>query len=63
MRIIIPVYINNITITAKSKEQYQFVRDELAKHFKLHDLSLIFYLLDVQIEIDKSKYSLSLLQR
>ena len=63
MRIIIPVYVDDMTIAAKSKEQYQFVRDELAKHFKLHDLGPTSYLLGVQIERDRSKHSLSLSQR
>ena len=63
VRIIIPVYVDDMTIAAKSREQYQFVRDELAKHFKLHDLGPTSYLLGVQIERDRSKHSLSLSQR
>lgn len=63
VRIIILVYVDDITITAKLKQQYQFVRDELAKHFKLHDLGPTFFLLGVHIERNRSKHSLSLSQR
>ena len=49
VRIIIPVYVDDMTIACKSKEQYQFVRDELSKHFKLHNLGSTSFLLGVHI--------------
>ena len=62
MRIIIPVYVDDMTIACKSRQQFEFVRDELAKHFKLHDLGATSFLLGVHIERDRAKHSLSLSQ-
>ena len=45
VRIIIPVYVDDMTIAVKSKQQYESVRDELAKHFKLHELGPTSFLL------------------
>ena len=61
--IIIPVYVDDMTIAVKSKQQYETVRDELAKHFKLHELGPTSFLLGVHIERDRSKHSISLSQR
>ena len=63
VRIIIPIYVDDMTIAIKSKQQYESVRDELAKHFKLHELGPTSFLLSVHIERDRSKHSISLSQR
>ncbi|THH07313.1 hypothetical protein EW145_g3454 [Phellinidium pouzarii] len=63
VRIIIPVYVDDMTIAAKSKDQYLFVKEELEKHFKLHDLGPTSFLLGVRVERDRSKRLLSLSQR
>ena len=60
VRIIIPVYVDDMTIAVKSKQQYESVRDELVKHFKLHELGPTSFLLGVHIERDRSKHSISL---
>ncbi|THG94740.1 hypothetical protein EW145_g8084 [Phellinidium pouzarii] len=52
-----------MTIAAKSKDQYLFVKEELEKHFKLHDLGPTSFLLGVRVERDRSKRLLSLSQR
>ena len=61
--IIIPVYVDNMTIAAKSKEQYLWVKVELEKHFKLRDLGPTSFLLGVHIERDRASCSLSISQR
>ena len=48
--IIIPVYVDDMTIAAKSKEQYLWVKAELEKHFKLRDLGPTSFLLGVHID-------------
>ena len=58
VRIIIPVYVDDMTIACKSKEQYQFVRDELSKHFKLHDLGPTSFLLGVHIQRNRAEHTL-----
>lgn len=62
MRIIIPVYVDDMTIAAKSKADCIRVRDELAKHFKLRDLGPTSFLLGVQIQRDRPKRTLTLSQ-
>ena len=63
VRIIIPVYVDDMTIACKSKKQYQFVRDELSKHFKLHDLGPTSFLLGVHIQRNRAEHTLTLSQR
>ena len=63
MRIIIPVFVDDITIAAKSKDAIQRVKDDLRTHFKLRDLGPTSWLLGVKIERDHSKHSLSISQQ
>ena len=63
VRLIIPVFVDDITIAGKSKEAIQRVKDDLKAHFKLRDLGPTSWLLGVQIERDRSKRSLSISQR
>lgn len=63
VRIIIPVYVDDMTIACKHKANFEFVRDELAKHFKLHDLGATSFLLGIHIERDRQLRSISLSQR
>ena len=62
VRIIIPVFVDDITIAAKSKTAIQRVKDDLRTHFKLRDLGPTSWLLGVKIERDRSKHSLSISQ-
>ncbi|KAJ2990192.1 hypothetical protein NUW54_g8546 [Trametes sanguinea] len=61
--IIIPVFVDDITIASKSKDSIQRVKDELRAHFKLRDLGPTSWLLGVKIERDRAKRSLSISQR
>ena len=62
-RIIIPVFIDDMTIVAKSKAAVESVKDDLKKCFKLHDLGPTSWLLGVEITRNRAKRSLSLSQR
>ena len=53
--IIIPVSVDDMTIAAKDKSSIQWVKDELAKRFKLHDLGPTSWLLGVHIQRDRAK--------
>ena len=57
-RIIIPVYVDDMTIACKRKQDYLFVKNELAKHFKLHDLEPTSFLLGVHIQRDRAHHTL-----
>jgi hypothetical protein len=62
-RIIIPVFIDDMTIAAKTKEEIAQVKDELKAHFKLRDLGPTSWLLGVEIKRNRSKCSITLSQR
>ena len=57
-RIIIPVFIDDMTIAAKSMEAIEEVKSELRKHFKLRDLGPTSWLLGVEIIRDRPKHSI-----
>jgi hypothetical protein len=61
-RIIIPVFIDNMTIVAKSAADVQSVKDDLKKQFKLRDLGPTSWLLGVEITCNRAQHSLSLSQ-
>lgn len=63
IRIIIPVFVNDMTIAAQDKSSIIWVKDELKKRFKLRDLGPTSYLLTVSITRDRSQISISLSQR
>lgn len=63
VRIIIPVFIDDMTIAAKSKADIQKVKEELKSHFKLRDLGPTSFLLGVEITRDRSTRTLNLCQR
>lgn len=63
VRIIIPVFIDDMTIAAKSKSDIQKVKDELKRHFKLRDLGPTSFLLGVEITRDRTARTLCLNQR
>jgi Reverse transcriptase (RNA-dependent DNA polymerase) len=62
MRIIIPVFIDDMTIAAKSMDSIKQVISELKSHFKLRELGPTSWLLGVEIIRDRSKRTLSLSQ-
>ena len=63
IRIIIPVFIDDMTIAAKSKDAIDKVIGELKLHFKLRELGPTSWLLGVEIIRNRSTRTLSLSQR
>ena len=61
-RVIVPVFIDDMTIAAKSMAAIEDVKSELRKHFKLRDLGPTSWLLGVEIIRNRPKHSLSLSQ-
>src|ERR1700744_649274 len=52
LRIIVPVFVDDMTLVSKSKEKIAKLKEELKKHFKLRDLGGTSFLLGVKIERD-----------
>jgi hypothetical protein len=63
VRIIIPVYVDDITFVSKEEAALDQVVLELSKYFKVRDLGPTRFLLGIQIERDWEKRSISLSQR
>jgi hypothetical protein len=63
VRIIVPVFVDDLTIASTSKESIQQVKDDLRKHFKLRDLGPTSFLLGVEVTRDRSTHTLTLSQR
>ena len=61
-RIIIPVFVDDMTIVSKSQAAIQKVKDELQSHFKLRDLGPTTWLLGVEITRNWEQHSISLSQ-
>ena len=61
-RVIIPVFIDDMTIASRTKAGVQKVKDDLRAHFKLRDLGPTSFLLGVEIKRDRSPRTLSLSQ-
>jgi hypothetical protein len=61
--VIVPVYVDDLTIISKTKADKDAVKAELGQHFKLCDLGPISMLLAVGITQDRSKRQLSMDQR
>ena len=62
-RVIVPVYVDDMTIVARTKTDIGWVKTELRKRFKLRDLGPVSFLLGVHITRNRSSKSLSLSQR
>jgi hypothetical protein len=62
-RIILPVFVDDITIVGKSTPLLDSIVSELASHFKLRDLGPTDYLLGIKIERDFDKRQIYLSQR
>jgi hypothetical protein len=61
-RIIVPVFIDDMTIAARTKEEIAKTKDELKTHFKLHDLGSTSWLLGVEIKRDRATHTITLHQ-
>jgi hypothetical protein len=63
VRVIVPVYVDDMTVVFKTTAQYESLVKELEKHFKLKRLGPTSALLGVSIARDRSKRLLTLSQR
>jgi hypothetical protein len=61
-KVIVPVFVDNITLASKSKPKIQMLKALLAKHFKLRDLGASKQLLGVEILCNRAKGELGLTQ-
>ena len=60
--IIMPVFVDDITITSKDHAQIVWVKESLAKVFKLKDLGPTKFLLGIQIDYDREKRTIAFSQ-
>ena len=63
VRIIIPVFVDDMTLVAKSKSDINSVITQLEKHFKLRRLGPIDFLLGVKVERDRPNKTIHLSQK
>ena len=62
-RVIVPVYVDDMTVASKTTAEYKSLVKELEKHFKLKELGPTTALLGVSIARDRSKRLLTLSQK
>ena len=62
VHIILPIFVDDITLACKSSTTLDSTVKELSSHFKLRDLGPISYLLGIKIERDRSKRQIHLSQ-
>lgn len=62
-RVIIPIYIDDITISSTSDKETDRVVNQLSERFELHDLGPTSYLLGIEIIRDRPNHTISLSQR
>lgn len=62
-RVIVLVFVDDLTIASKSKQYILDFKSQLSKHFKLQDLGPTSFLLEVSITRDRSAHTLRLSQR
>ena len=63
VRIILPVFVDDMTLVSKDKAAIDSTIDDLEKHFKLRRLGAIEFLLGVKVDRDRQKRTLHLSQR
>ena len=63
VRIIVPIFVDDITLASKSQKALDDTVKELAKHFPLRDLGPTSFLLGINIIRDRSKRTIALSQR
>ena len=63
IKVIIPVFIDDLTLVSNSKQELDWIKQELAKVFKLKDLGPITSLLGVEVKYNCSQKTLQLLQK
>ena len=63
VRIIIPVFVDDMTLVSKSKSDINSVVTQLEQHFKLRRLSPIDFLLGVKVERERGQKTIHLCQK
>jgi hypothetical protein len=63
VKVIVPVFVDDITLASKSKKKIAEIKGLLAQRFKLRDLGPTSFLLGVQIDRERSARTLHLSQR
>ena len=63
LKVIVPVWVDDMTIAAKAQSSVDWVKSELKKHFKIRELGPISFLMGVHIQRDRSKRLLTLSQQ
>ena len=63
VKVIIPVFVDDLTLVSKSKEGINRVKSQLAANFKLKDLGPTSWLLGVEVIYNREKRTLKLSQR
>ena len=62
IHIILPVFVDDITIVSKDPNKITYVKDTLRKNFKIKDLGPSSYLLSIKINYDRENHTLRLSQ-
>ena len=62
VKLIVPIFIDNITLVSKDDAAMDSTVQELSKHFKLRDLGATTFLLSVQVKQDLEAHTISLSQ-
>jgi hypothetical protein len=62
VKVIVPVFVDDITLVSKSKENITKIKGLLAQRFKLRNLRLTLFLLGVQIDCKRAVHTLHLSQ-
>ena len=62
VKLIVPIFIDNITLVSKNDAVMDSTVQELSKHFKLRDLGATIFLLSVQVKQDLEAHTISLSQ-
>ena len=62
-RVILPVYVDDMTIVCKARTEYTRLVKELKKHFKLKELGNLSSILGVAISRDRAKRQIALSQK
>jgi hypothetical protein len=62
VKVILPVFVDDITLASKSKDKIKELKQQLAEHFKLHDLGPTTFQLGVEIIYDRPNCTLHLSQ-
>jgi hypothetical protein len=63
VKVIVPVFVDDITLASKSKEKIAEIKGLLAQRFKLRDLGPTSFLLGIQINCERAACTLHLSQR